>query len=309
MRALLLFAVLATAAAAQTPRPVVAAEATADSALVVVVMDDGTRFVGRVVSEGGGRLTLDTGAALVTLEASRIRSRAPYSGRIVDGRAVRSDPNRTRLLFAPTARAVPEGKGYVANYQIFFPFVAAGVGGGVTGAGGISLFPTFEFQLVYAAPKVTLAESETAAFAVGGIGVTAIGAGVDGGEGVGLVYGVGTFGPQHASVSAGAGVGFAFGQDADGTIGVAMLGGERQLSNSLKLVSENYLVLVPVTRHDCPFDGGPCTRTEGTDTGVALSLGVRFFNETLAADLAAVVVPEVISEIPFFPWLGVAYNF
>ncbi|WP_412070117.1 hypothetical protein [Rubrivirga sp. IMCC43871] len=317
MRALALCLLVAATATAQTPRPVVVAPGTsaspADSALVVVVLTDGTRFTGRIVTETAEVLTLDTGSARISVDTARIRSREPFDGRMVDGRPVRTDPNRTRLLFAPTGRAIPDGSGYVADYQVFFPFVATGVGGGVTLAGGISLFPTFEFQLVYAAPKITVAEGASGSFAIGGIGVVPVGSAVDGDVfGVGLLYGVGTLGPSESAVSVGAGYGFAFGSDSgdsDGGVGVVMVGGERQLSGSVKLLSENYLFLTPSTRTACLFEG-PCTTTTETETTTMFSLGVRFFGEQLAADVAAFVIPELADEgVPFLPWLGFAYNF
>ncbi len=316
MRVLALFLLVAAGASAQTPRPVVVAPgaSVADSALVVVVLDDGTQFTGRIVSETAAVLTLDTGAALVTIETARIRSRTPFVGRMVGGRAVRTDPNRTRLLFAPTGRAVPDGSGYIADYQVFFPFVAAGVGGGVTLAGGISLFPTTDFQLVYAAPKVTVADGAAGSVAIGGIGVVPVGPAVDGDVfGVGLLYGVGTLGRSERAVSAGAGYGFAFGSgngDSDGGVGVVMIGGERQLSTSVKLLTENYVFLTPTTRANCLDGRDSCTPTKATEATTMWSIGVRFFGEQLAADVAAFVIPELADEgIPFLPWLGFAYNF
>ena len=33
-----------------------------------------------------------------------------------------SDPNATRLLFAPTARMLPRGGGYLGDYEVVMPF-------------------------------------------------------------------------------------------------------------------------------------------------------------------------------------------
>ena len=74
-----------------------------------------------------------------------------------------------------------------------------------------------------------------------------------------------------------------------------LVGGEHQLSNSTKLLSENYLYL-------------------GDEVTIIFSGGIRFFNDTLAADLGLFSSPDLIGAIggggfPFVPWLGFAYNF
>lgn len=74
---------------------------------------------------------------------------------MVRGELWRTDPNHTRLLFAPTARALKAGQGYFSVYEIFFPFVAVGVTDFFTLSGGFSLFPGVESQLLYIAPKIT----------------------------------------------------------------------------------------------------------------------------------------------------------
>ena len=300
MRALpLALALLAAAAAAQP-----GLEAPADTAVVEVVLDDGTRFVGTVVSETAGALVIDTGAARVTVDPARVVERRVLRGR-VGGRAVRDDPNRSRLLFAPTARPVGAGNGYFADYQVFFPFVGVGATEAVTVAGGISLFPTTELQLLYAAPKVTVVQGERAQVAVGAIGVVPLGA--DAGDGAGLVYGVGTVGSAQRAVTAGAGFGFATG---GGQVGVGLVGLESQVSNHVKLLSENYVLATPSTVFVCTAGAGCVEESDGLDVTALLSGGVRFFNETLAADLAAFVVPELLDEgLPFVPWVGFAYNF
>jgi len=50
-----------------------------------------------------------------------------YHALIRDGKFVRSDPNSTRLFFAPTAKTLRKGKGYFSVYEIFLPFIAYGV--------------------------------------------------------------------------------------------------------------------------------------------------------------------------------------
>ena len=310
----LVLALLAAGAAAQTPADGAPA-VPADSSIVEVVLDDGSRFTGVVVSETAEALLLETsGGARVTVPKDRIRRRRAFAGRMVGGRLLRDDPNRSRLLFAPTARPVGRGNGYVAVYEVLFPFAAVGAGEAVSLAGGISLFPTTEVQILYVAPKVTVAQGARSSVAVGVFGAAPIGTAVDEAVGFGLGYGVATLGTPQGAATVGVGYGRAFGVgegDDAGGLGVGLVGGELQVSNSVKLLTENYVLLYPAgDGFDCTRPG-PCRRIDGgTDATVLVSGGVRFFGENLAADLALFVVPEIVDEgVPFLPWVGFAYNF
>jgi hypothetical protein len=86
----------------------------------------------------------------------------------------------------------------------------------------------------------------------------------------------------------GLGWGFAGGEIANKPI--LLLGGELRLSNSIKLISENWI-------------------PPGTDL-VVYSFGFRFFGENLAADLGFFRPSHMDTDgFPFIPWIGFAYNF
>jgi len=253
---------------------------------VRVVLTDGTVFVGVIEREDEAEIVLRTASGVImTIPRGLVKAITSLEGE----RFSRIDPNRTRLFFAPTARAVRAGAGYTAFYEIFVPFVAVGVGNAVTLAGGVTINPG-SARAAYVAPKVTVLDRRSMSLAVGGIGVAVIGDG-ETDEG-GLLFGVGTFGPSHASFSAG--VGLAFGFDLKfGQNPVLMLGGEYQLSNNLKLLTENYVFV-------------------GVQDGVVVSGGLRFFGDKLAADIGFITVPSLLDEVsgfPALPWLGFAYNF
>ncbi|MEX1055965.1 MAG: hypothetical protein WED81_08030, partial [Rhodothermales bacterium] len=107
----------------------------------------------------------------------------------------------------------------------------------------------------------------------------------------GLFFGIVTYGESDKSITAGAGFGFL--ESEFSTRPILLLAGEYQLSNSIKLISENYLV-------------------PGYGDAALLSGGIRFFGDRLSADLALMTLPVLISDtdgFPFIPWLGFAYNF
>lgn len=196
-----------------------------------------------------------------------------------------SDSNRTRLFLAPTGRPLKQGQGYFSAYQIFFPFVAIGVTDFLSMAGGISLLPAAEEQIIYLAPRLTPLHFKDVDVSAGVLYVSATGADF---SGVGIVYGVGTYGTRDAALTAGLGWGFAEGEISNEP--VLMLGGELRVSNSVKLLTENWIP---------PSSGG-----------FVYSFGVRFFGENLAADFGLLGWSKGISDgFPFFPWIGFAYNF
>lgn len=256
----------------------------ADSVRVRIEMNDGSIFVGTILSEddevirfrtdGGIELTLARAdvLALQPLEAGRSRQRP-------------DDPNPTRLFFSPTGRSLQAGEGYLAVYEIFFPFVGFGVGHVATLAGGISLVPGVSTQLFYAAPKLTFYQATKVDLAAG-----VLVGGVPGESGYGgILYGVGTYGTAETALTAG--IGFGFAQEDIASEPVLLIGLEHRLGDHTKLISENFVF--------------PAAEL------LVFSGGVRFFGETLSADLGFFSSPEVLGEggFPFFPWIGFVYGF
>ncbi len=250
---------------------------------------DGSELYGAVVAETVDSLTFKTVSGLtLTVARKQVKSIDGLTGRVIDGEYRRVDPNRTRLLLAPTGRPLRAGQGYISAYEIFFAFLSVGVTDFLSFAGGMTLLPGAEDQLFFLAPKLTLPLHSEA---------VNIGAGVVYGNifssnssGAGIVYGVGTFGSQYAAVTVGLGYGFAGGEFASKPVFV--LGGETQVSSNIKLVTENWF-------------------PAGTDFKL-LSFGIRFFGEHLAADLGFMYPLSDeggMSGFPFFPWVGFAYNF
>ncbi len=220
------------------------------------------------------------------------------------------DPNGTRLFLSPTARALPQGQGRFSDYFIFFPSVAYGFTDWLDAAAGVSLLPGSRTQLVTVNVKAQVVDGESTDIAVGNLFAVPVGE-VSGGFG-GTAYGLATFGSARQSITVGTYVAYAgfnesrttcdeddcttenaFGIDvADGV--VLVVGGEVQVSGSVKLISENYLGLA-----------------EGAAGGI-VSGGVRFFGEQLAVDFALFRPIGEGSEFdgfPFVPYVGFSYNF
>jgi hypothetical protein len=256
-----------------------------------IEMRDGSVYIGHIVREDDNVVVLRTLAGdELTLQRPNIVRMRRVEGELVDGAFMRYDPHRSRLMFAPTARPVHAGTGYVSVYQLFFPFVAYGITENVTLAGGVSLLP-IAVQLVYIAPKVSFYDGERFGFGAGLFAGRLVGfSDVGDVGGFGVVYGMGTFGGERGAVTGGVGFGYYDGEFSGKP--ALMLGADRQLSNSLKLITENYVFT-------------------GSAEDPLLSAGIRFFAERLAADFSLVTTPDMWGEggLPALPMISFAYMF
>lgn len=251
--------------------------------VVRIVLIDGGVHVGTVLSRGETTIELEgSGGVRVSIPRDQIRRIEPLDGR----RFHSGDPNRSRLFFGPTARPLGHGVGYVAVYELFFPFVAVGLRDFMTLAGGVSIIPGVGTQALYFAPKATLLDQRNLDVAIGGI----IGSTTSLEDAGGLLFGIGTFGGSEAAITVGAGFGFVDGEFS--TRPILLLAGEYQIANSIKLLSENYVI-------------------PGYGDAILASGGIRFFGSRIAADIGLLTMPTLLGEggFPFFPWLGFAYTF
>jgi hypothetical protein len=246
--------------------------------------------LGRIDAEGalGTGPPLDQPQQETAAEATEAEPTAapPAAGRR------RADPNYSRLMFAPTGRPLRQGDGYFSDYELVFPGFAAGVTDNLSLAGGVSMIPGLGLteQLAYFSPKIGFQLSESAAVSVGAL---IAGTGVDDSiDAVGIGFVVGTFGKPDASLTLGLGAARELGSEFARTEPIVMIGGEVRLSDSVALVSENWLMVGDASPSEWPF-----------------GLALRFFGERLSADVGMVLMGEVLAEGLPIPWVSVSYHF
>ncbi len=251
----------------------------------VITLIDGSELFGTILEEDEEKIKFRTRVGVeVQIFRNQIEEIETISGVMIEGELRRPDPNRTRLLFAPTGRALPAGSGYFSVYELFFPMIAVGITDFLALSGGISLIPGADKQILYLAPKVTFVDGEATSVSGGILYVTI----PDEGN-AGIAYGVATFGSPKFSATTGLGFGFVDGDFSSKPM--LMLGLELQISKVSKLISENWIF-------------------PGSDESITfISLGIRFFGSHLAADFGLITSPDASGNFPFFPWLGFAYNF
>jgi len=252
------------------------------STIASISLNDGTELKGFIIAENDSAIDFRTISGIdMKIKKNLVDDISLSKGEIFEGKFQRYDPNRTRLFFGPTARTVEQGKGYFSAYEIFIPFLAVGVTDFLMLSGGVSLIPGAEEQLIYLGPKVRFLNLDNFSLA-GGI-IYAHVEDVD----FGVAYGVTTIGSERYSFTVGVGYGYEDWEFSDSP--VLMLGGEIQASNSIKFLTENWII-------------------PSSETGL-ISFGIRFFSDNLAADFGLMTTTEGMGEgFPFLPWIGFAYN-
>lgn len=245
-----------------------------------LTLTDGSQIYGRVESVEADAIVFRsvTGVTLTAMPADIMDLRV-VAGRIVSGEFLPVDSHNTRLLFAPTARSLRRGEGYVGFYEAVLPFVQVGVtdrfsiGGGtplVFGGDGGS-------RPLWFTPKLQVLAREKAQAAVGVIHFQADQ--FDGGIG----YGVTTLGPAEKATS----IGFGYAYSSEGSGGpIVMIGGEYRATRRIKWITENWI-----------WRGG-----NGFVSG-----GIRFLGERLSADVGLIV--PLIDEPVAFPLVSFAWSF
>lgn len=283
-------------------RPSGAGEVAPD--VVTVVLKDEGQLVGTIVADDETALTLRlaSGEELRLLRDSitRVDSGAPTNRRAW---SERSDPNDTRLMFAPTGRPLRKGDAYVSNHYALFPGFAYGLTNNLSVAGGFSTIPGvgLDDQVFYVSSQLGVRLSDKAALSCGALYA---GAGEDVHDAA-VVYGVTSWGRPDRSLTLGFGLALTReqeerfgprGQYLDSTdrwrsAPIVMVGGTFRLAKPLALVTESWLLLRE------PLSAQP------------FGLALRFFGERISVDAGFVFVPEVLHEGFPIPWLSFSYHF
>jgi hypothetical protein len=279
---------------------------------VVVLLTDGGRLVGTIVREGDTTLTLRTTSGL-ELELAReavasVEARSPRAAAdATPPAAAFSEPNDTRLMFAPTGRPLRKGDGYFSDHYVLFPGFAYGLTDNLNVSGGVSIVPGLRLdeQVFYVSSSAGWRLSSKAAFSLGGLYATS----TEANEAGALLFGVASFGSSDRSLSVGIGLAATRNEEFlyDGTgnylrserrwsfrdAPVLMVGGTFRVGKRLSLVTESWL-----------FPGDDFKLSQ-QPLGVAL----RFFGERLSVDAGFVLVADVIDRGFPIPWLSFSYHF
>ena len=247
-----------------------------------VRLRDGSRLYGGIATDADAAVTLRTITGVeITVPREDIVSMQRVTGFVRDGEFLPEDPNRTRLFFAPTARALPRGQVYFSTFQILLPFVQVGVTDRFSIGGGTPLLfgVDEDYRPFWITPKLQIIDRGALQAAAGAFHIVGLS-----GESAGIAYGAVTRSAPAASLTVGAGL--AYSTDG-GRSPVVMIGGDRRISRSVKLISENYIL----------------ERGRGIVSG-----GVRFIGDHLSADVG-LAIPIVVDQPVAFPIVNFVYVF
>ena len=278
-------------APAQPTGPVLAVAADT-SQRQLIKLRDGSTVLGRITQSWGDSARVESMAGTLTLRRVNVASvKVVAASSIHDGVYWADDPNATRLFFAPTARMLKKGEGYVANHWIFLMDGYVGVTDRFTMGGAMTLLPTanmLQDNIYFLSPKVGLTQGERVSTAVGAfIGGAPFNDEVGSVNTFGIAYGVATWGGRDGAFTLGGGYGFAQGKLARNPL--VMVGATRRLSRRLSFVSENW-IFPNVQEHPL------------------VSAGLRTIGESLSWDFAMVTVAGTSTTV-FVPWFGASWKF
>jgi hypothetical protein len=258
----------------------------------LIRLRDGSTVLGRITESWGDSARVESMAGTLVLRRANVSSiKLIAAASIHDGVYWPDDPNATRLFFAPTARMLKKGEGYLANHWLFLMDGYAGITDRFTLGGAMTLLPTNDFiknNIYFLSPKFGVTQSDKFSTAVGAwIGSAPFSDDVGSVKTFGIAYGVATWSGPSGAFTLGGGYGYAEGKLARNPM--VMVGGTRRLSRRMALVSENW-VFPNVQDHPL------------------VSAGLRTIGESVSWDFAFVTVAGNGGAV-LVPWLGASWKF
>jgi hypothetical protein len=248
-------------------------------AITEVVLVDGTRLRGRLVSETATRIVLETDSGPVQVERERIRSVTYHVESEPPAPRWRDDPDANSLLLVPTARTLPKGDVYYRNFVLLFN----NLGYAVTDAFDISAMAAFpvtsDVRIICLGAKLRLVSADQAGI---GIAVNASTWIVDE-EHLSTVGGIVSVGNRQRSLTAALNYGIA----EDENEAFVLLGGDLQVGRGVKLLAE--------------YGNSQSALTEDHDFNGIINVGFRLFWEQTSFTLTGFRPLEETGDFLAFP--------
>lgn len=266
--------------------------------LLRITLNDGSVFIGRIESKDSLSINLITKANIKIqipkneiFEVIRVEDIHPNDLKIKPKIAEEVKPdipdaNLSRMIIFPTARPMLSGQWYFSVAEVFFPFASVGIGNFATIGGGITIFPSLEYQLLYFSPKII--PFHTKNFSIAGGVFYLIPLSQHSNDGLGIAYSMATLGDEKYSFTGGLGWGFTGDNISDSPI--IIIGGDARISGSSKFMAE-------------------CWIAPSNDFAIFF-IGLRFYNERISGDVALARTTNWSSNsMPFIPWINLTWNF
>lgn len=253
-------------------------DSTKQEQIVLVKMKNGAEYKGIIISKDSIILVIQSINGEMNLIAKNIRSveRLDYEGEFEF-----ENLHNTRYFFGPSGIPIKKGKGYYQNILATGNFVNYGITENISIGGGFEFISTvLGTPIWFLTPKVGFDISDKF-HAGGGFIMAGI---LDGGI-LTLGYGVVTYGQAESNISIGTGYGFADGDLFD--YPAIMVSGTHRVSNSIALLSENYVI--------------PGSEVNSLYVGIQ---GIRIISRRSSFDIGVTVISNIVDEIPVLPFIG-----
>ena len=212
---------------------------------VGIITRDGKGYIGEIVSENEQEIVLKTPSDItLTIPKNKILKRNEFSGKVVEGKLFRPDPNKSMYMFAPSAYPIGDQKSYCRDFCLFFPSFNGGFGNNISVQLGAFWFPgsPIERTPLVGSVKISSPSDEKAQFAGGIMYIRFPGSIDDSGAGMGFTFVTGTIGDNFTHTSASLGWGYT--QDKDGwefmDEPIFVLAGNIRTSDKFALVFEGW---------------------------------------------------------------------
>ena len=249
---------------------------------VVVKMNNGDEFRGKILSRDQNTVILETTNGTLNLKSSNVRSINIDS---YNGKFRFPNSNETRYFFGPSAIPIKKGKGYYQNVLLTSNFVNYGLTKNFSFGGGVEFISLLlRNPIWFLTPKVGFKVSERSH--VGG-GIIMAGFSTEGTATLG--YGVYTFGSSESNLTIGAGYGLISGNFSNRP--TIMLSGTHRVGNNLALLTENYFIPI------------------GTSSNYTGILGLRVLAPKNSFDFGLIFGPGISVIIPALPFIGYTRSF
>lgn len=264
---------------------------TADSTLVRIETNDGNDFIGKILMEDPLQIVLEaTNLGQLTIQKKNIKVRELIQAQqIKNGKFWFANPQSTRYFWSPNGYGLKRGEGYYQNIWVLWNQFSYGVSDKVSlGAGVIPLFLFGGASTpVFATAKFSIPiTKEKLNIGGGAIVGTVLG---ESETGIGIVYGLSTFGSHNNNVTLGLGYGFAGGEWASSPM--INVNGMFRVTSHGYFITENYYI------------------NSGGESFVLLTLGGRWIIKKAALDYGFVVPVGNIGSFIAIPWLGFTIPF
>lgn len=278
-----LIAMTGTVAQAQTPT----------DTIWVIETTDGNTYTGEILELGSTHLRIRTGIGELSLLRASVKSMKRLdSGMLKNGEYWPENPHASRHFWGPSGYGLRKGEGYYQNTWILFNQASYAFSDHFTiGAG---LIPLFFFGVssgipVWVTPKFSFAyPNGKGSFGAGTILGGLIGEDT---EGIGILYGVNTFGTRERQITIGLGYGYGT-ESGFSDYPTFSLSGMTRTGRKWAFLSENYFI------------------STGDEFAGMISAGARYMGSQIAVDFGGFIplFPEM-DVVVMLPWLSIAVPF